>query len=495
VQQAKAYPELVSGIFVSLADFENTPGKSGAAQVEHFRILPGDEPNCCRHVVYISRTGVGCMEVNLPAQSALVCSDLRIHDFRPYTLLSLALHAPALRDDVLVILGSEKGSWTSRPLLVKPGWNTLLVDIQHLADDPRFDASAVKTVGIVLAEASSPTKLYVDDILLVENSRFLQPVPEGMRLFKVGLDYRIELPLRRQPLALAQWPDGLWRLGTRNSAAAAANPVTDQPVVQLLGPGKAFSADPNAAVEDLAVMGERRLGEAEVLEQNAVRVRLGATWYFPARGGEWASMSVRRIRWEHTFYGDGRWVTFVEVNNAGGDQIAAVRLLLPDQAAWPGEPKPAREKTVKDFAGTSGKWMFLLAPEGGDAESARQGYSNPPAIRMSAFTPAAGGDAAPVPPASAARPPAAGTLRDGYDHTQGCYFLTARAGRCRFTLDPRTPALVNPVFRVKGDWKGPVFVSSDGAAVRNVVRLEDGSILFQLPGRLERTTAVEVVGD
>jgi hypothetical protein len=492
VQQAKAYPELSSGIFVSLADFEDAPGKPGAAQVERFHVLPGEEANCLRHVRHISRTGAGAMEVDLPPQSALQCADLPIHDFRPYTLLSLALHAPALRDDVLVILGSDKGSWTSHPMLVKPGWNTLLVDIQHLADDPRFDASAVKSVSLALAEASTAAKLYVDDLLLVENSRFLQPVPEGMRLFKVGLDYRIELPLRRQPMALAQSPDGLWRLGSAQRQPAA----TDQPAVQLAAPGKDFSRGAGAG-EDLAIMGERRLGEAEVLEHNAVRLRLASTWYFPARGGEWASLSVRRIRWEHTFYGDGRWVVFVEVNNAGGDQIGSVRLLLPGLAAWPGEAKPAREKVVKDFAGTSGRWMFLLAPEGDDATAMREAYSNPPAIQTSGFTPAATAgastDAAPKTPAAAQ--PAAGADRDGYDYAQGCYVLRAKAGRCRFTLNGRTAALVNPVFRIKGIPTGPVYVSSDGAAVRNVVRLEDGSVLFQLPGRIERSAAAEVVGE
>jgi hypothetical protein len=48
---------------------------------------------------------------------------------------------------------------------------------------------------------------------------------------------------------------------------------------------------------------------------------------------------------------------------------------------------------------------------------------------------------------------------------------------------------------VKGGWKGEVHVSSDGSALRNVARLEDGSVLFQLPGVIERPTTIEVMGE
>ena len=54
---------------------------------------------------------------------------------------------------------------------------------------------------------------------------------------------------------------------------------------------------------------------------------------------------------------------------------------------------------------------------------------------------------------------------------------------------------MDPVFRVKGGWKGEVHVSSDGLAVRKVARLEDGSVLFELPGPIQRPTTVEVMGE
>jgi hypothetical protein len=465
LQQVRAYPELASGAFLTLADFEDAPGlQTGRSQVDGFRLLPVDDPNGRRYVVHVTRTGVGAMEVLLPPQSALVFADLPIRDFSPYTLLSMAVHSQTVRDDLQVVLGSQKGSRVWPCMLLKPGWNTVLVDIQHLAEDAGFDAAAVKTIGLALADASGPERLYLDDILLVENSRLIQPSPEGLRLSRVGTDYRLELRGRRQAIVLSQSAEGLWRLGA------------DQPLIRLAAPGK--EADGN--VEDLSLMGERRRGEVELLEHNEVRVRLASTWYFPARGGEWASLGIRRIRWEYTFYGDGRWVVYVEVNNASGEAIGAGRLLLPGDAAWPGQERPSRDKLLKDL-GTAGRWCCMVAPEGEDRQAARAAYSSPPALQVTL---------------AGAGPPAEGDAdHDGFDESQGCYHLRAKAGLCRFTVPARTPPLAGAVFRVRGPWKGPVHVSSDGAAIRNVVILEDSSAVFQLPGRVERPTAVEVVGE
>jgi hypothetical protein len=466
IQQAKAYPELASGAFVSLADFEDVPGRElGLAQIDRFRLAPADDPNARRRVVHVTRTGVGAMEVLLPPRSELVFADLPLHDFRPYTLLSLAVYSDTLRDDAQVALGSEKGNWLCHTMLLKPGWNTLLIDIQHLSEAPHFDASAVKSIDLALAEAAGPARIYLDDVLLIENSRQIQPAPEGMRLSKIGLDYRLDLPGRRQPIALAQSPSGLWRLGEA------------QGLLRLSAPGKAFPP----GGEDLTLLGQRRLGEAEVLEHNSVRVRLASTWYFPARGGEWASPAVRQVRWEYTFYGDGRWVVCAELNNAGGEAIEGAGLLMPEAAAWTGDGEPAKEKLVKDLGGTVGRWTCLLAPGGLHRQAELANYAKPPALTPTLHAPGARADG--------------DADRDGFDETQGCYYLRAKAGQCRFTVPAAVPPLVAPVFRVKGGWKGEVHVSSDGSSVRNVARLEDGSVLFQLPGPIERPASVEVMGE
>jgi hypothetical protein len=167
-------------------------------------------------------------------------------------------------------------------------------------------------------------------------------------------------------------------------------------------------------------------------------------------------------------------VVFVEVNNVGGEAIGAARFLLPEEGAWAGQARPAKERLVKDLAGPLGRWTFLLAPGGPDREAAVAAFVDPPALRVAVQ---------------------AGARGEGFVQEEGCYALRAKAGRCLFTIPARRPPLVDPVFRVKGAWRGDVHVSSDGRAIRDVARLADGSVLLRVPGRIERDAAVEVVGE
>ena len=84
--------------------------------------------------------------------------------------------------------------------------------------------------------------------------------------------------------------------------------------------------------------------------------------------------------------------------------------------------------------------------------------------------------------------------RDGFDQSQGCYFVAAYAGHCRFSILPPPQGLLDPAFRVVGRWPQAVYVNSEGLAIRRVVSLPDGSVLFVLPGWIKRPTAIEVSG-
>ncbi|HUT57253.1 MAG TPA: hypothetical protein VNA25_05200 [Phycisphaerae bacterium] len=463
VQQAKAYPETVTGLFVSLADFEDSPfGERGRAQVAHFAVVPESAAAALKHVVNVTRTGVGALEVHLPPHSMLRYRIPQVHDFRPWSLLSMAVYSEAVRDDLRVILTSGRVSWTSHHVLLNRGWNTVLIDIQRLSETPGFDTARVETVGVVLADATGPVRLNVDDIMLVENNRRIEPTPEGIRLSKAGLDCRLELP-GRKPMVFSQWRDGLWRLSP------------ERLTVNLVAPNAPVRPD----TEDLRAMGRRRIGRIELLEHNAVRVRLANTWFFPTRAGEWLSLAVRRIRWTHTFYGDGRWVVHFELNNAGGEPIRQVGLAFPTPVAWAGAGA-SRTLSRADMDASLCRFSCLVPPPLPKQDAMLAGYLRPGPLRKTLCEEGvfAAGDAD----------------RDGFDETQGCYFLQAKAGHCRFTIMPRRPSLLNPVFRVGGQWTGPVHVSSDGLAIRNTVPLKDGSVLFELPGQVDRPTAVEVVG-
>ncbi|HOF19337.1 MAG TPA: hypothetical protein PK082_10545 [Phycisphaerae bacterium] len=464
VQQARAYPETSTGVFVSLADFENAPDRPrGEQQVEYFRVVPSGKGER-QFVVNVTRTGAGAMEVTLPAGAKLEFQVPWLRDFGGYTLLSVALHSEVLRDDLRVTLTSSLGNWKSHRTLVLPGWNNVLIDIQRLKNMPDFDTRNVRSVVLEFADATEAVRFHLDDLMLIDNRREIQPVPEGVTLRKSGLDYTLTLPGLDKAIEIAQGPDGLWRLGDHQASFLLYGPA-DSPVA--------------GETERLGPMGERCVGRVKLLESNPVRIRIANTWYFPTRSGEWASLAVRQVRWEYAFYGDGRWVTQVELNNSGGQEIRGVSITPPPPAMW---HSYGQTRSVSDwtFQGPVRKWQWIFAPPGPRCEAMQEGYVRPGRL---------------VPTIADESASAEGDSdHDGFDESEGCYFLAAKAGNCRFAFEPPAQGCGNPVFRVAGKWTGAVTVSSEGLAIRPTVRLEDGSVLFVLPGWINRRTTVEVTG-
>ncbi len=472
VQQQRAYGEAVTGRFVSLVDFEDSglTGVPGHQQVQQFRIVPAGAGEL-KYVVNITRTGVGAMEVTLPAGASLLWKLPELHDFSPYTLLMVAIYSRQIRDDLKVLLMTDKAGWESRPVLLKPGWNEVLIDLQRLKRMGDFDARGVRSVrfGFGASGAAGPAggavRFNIDDIMLIDNRREIKPAPAGLRLLKAGLDYELHLPHRSAPLRIRQGHDGLWRLGP------------DQALLELQAAGQARPAG-TPVVEDLSAFGGRRVGEVAVLEANAVRLRLANRWYFPTSAGQWASLAVRQIRWEYTFYADGRVVTDLVVNNAGGRDLSALRIRAPGPAAWSDGYK-GRLRQVRPFEGPVGRWSFLLAPASPRRDIYESNYAKPArlVVRMG-LQEASDGD----------------VEADGFDESQGCYHLRAKEGHCRFLLLPGGVGLADAVVRVAGPWSPPVVASVEGLAVRQVVLTPAGEALFVVPGLLSRPSWVELIG-
>lgn len=466
VQQARAYPETVTKQFFSLADFEALRDlPPGHEQVEYFRFEPTSRQNSRTFVVNITRTGAGAMAVALAPGCELVFRVPYERDFSAYTLLTFALHSKELRDDLRVALVSRGATWTSHRTLIRPGWNYVQIDIQRLADIPNFDRKDVREVRIAMAKAARPVTFHIDDVMLVNNRRAITPVPPGFQLEKIGRNYMITAPFLQPRLALAQDTDGFWRMGQY------------QPVVQVLPPGASMNT---AAGEYVSLLGPRRVGDVQIAEHNALRLRLVNTWYFPAQAGEWLSLAIRKVQWVCTFYADGRWVTHMELNNAGGKQMGSVHITLPTAAAVSGQGI-AGQLTTTELLGPVGQWDYLLAPASNTGRQMQQNFLRPATVRV----------------ALGKREEYAlnDFDRDRFDQSEGCYYLAADdGGHCRFTLVPTRGPLVRPVIRVAGEWEGKVHVQSEGRRVENVVRLDDGSVLFVLPETFDQPRSVEVSG-
>ncbi len=465
VQQAHAYAETVTGLFVSLADFEDaSDGQKGHTQVENFAITPPNRTGRRKFVVNITRTGAGSLEATLGPGAQLRFDSPDIHDFTGYTLLTMALYSEALRDDLQVTLVSRQGRWTSGRTLVTPGWNNVLIDIQRLADSKSFSTTSVREIRIGFADAIGDVTFNLDDIMLIDNRRRIEPTPPGIVLLKRGLDYELTMPEAKKPISLTQSSDGLWRLSQRRN------------ILQL-------SSSPDKLTglnEDLAVMGPRKVGRVEILEHNTQRIRLTNTWYFPTRAGEWASLAIRQVKWTHAIYSDGAWTTNVEINNAGGSEIRQVGLFLDRKAAWDAGTV-ASERIDSNFTGPIARWNYMSPGPGPDQKIAMDQYINPGRIEIQMGRKA---------------PPSAGDANeDHFDESAGCYRLSANpAGHCRFTFHPPAGGKLNAVFHVTGPWGKTVSVNAAGLAIGDITRLKDGSVLFALPGEVKSPKRVEVTG-
>jgi hypothetical protein len=446
IQQQQAYEETATGIFLALADFEEK------AQAAAFGVQPAAS-GTCRMISTQSRTGAGALEATLRDGGELVMDLGGPRNFANYTVLSLALLSPSLRDDLVIRLRSADGEWSSHRTIIRPGWNNVLVDIRHTADAQGFDPRAVRRLSVSLADCQGEATLVLDDVMLIDNTRQLQGGPGGIVINKRGLDYSLTLPQWDEPVEFTLCPDGLWRMGAR------------QPTVQLAAAGM-----PAGDAEQLEPMGGRRVGQVELLEVNRTRVRLANVWYFPARAGEWASLSVRQIRWEHTFYPDGRWITSMELNNSGGGSIEGVAIRWPDNVALAGQGA-TNELLEASFRGPIGRWCWMQA-RGSRAGELLADYMEPPIVSVD------------------------GKALDAksFEPREGCYLVHARSTPCRLSVQPSAAAACRPVVRLWGPWAGEVAASSEGLPLRDISTLSDGSVLIVLPMQLQRATAVEVIG-
>ncbi len=369
------------------------------------------------------------------------------------------------------------------------------------------------------APASEPAShpagdtIVLDDIQLIDNRHEISPLPEGMRLIASGLDYELTLPGRADPLRLTQGRDGLWRLGADRAALALADDVNHFAAPQadtapaenledltMLGCGTGVSPVCNTAVPTMSdtpgaasvlpslitSLGRdaqdthgrdahatnsqnsqsSRVGAVEVIEHNAIRLRLASTWFFPSFAGEWRLSTCRRVRWEYTFYWDGRWVTHMRVDLPGAERIPALRLALPDEAAWSDRQRSAG-RLFAPSGGATKTCSFLTEPAGSPGGIVGEAYMDPPALRV--LSPA--GEAAAAP-----------STKGAFDASEGCYVLDGASGLVRFTLEGKAGGADCVVRLLR--WPGPeAGINCDGLSIRNYVRLADGSLLFVIAQR------------
>ncbi|MBI5722364.1 MAG: hypothetical protein HZA50_00235 [Planctomycetes bacterium] len=460
-EKGRAYSEAGGGLFITLADFEDRPGGlTGRQQVGYFRLDPPGPGNKLSFGQAGGRTGKGCMAFAIQGGCRLrmiVRADRDI--FTGHTLLEMAVESSAFRDDFRICLASAKGQRFSPPMLLVPGWNDVAVDLRKpAAADGDFDLGSVKEI-ILSFDDPEPFEGRLDDVMLLDNRRQISPCPAGWTVGKQGLDYSIISPDGQFRLDVVRSADGLWRLGENQTLLALAGPAQTQP----------------AFAERLELMGLKRLGRFSLTESNAVRMRFQSRWYFPSAARQWASLAVNYVSWDYTLYRDGRLITTLEVNGSAGRPVGPVSIKPPGRAAW-ASGQIADRLVQKDLVLPVGRWSFLQAG-GAKAEKFLSNFAAPGSLVPLIALPGAFSQ---------------GDLdRDGFDESQGCYFLAGIGGVCRAVVKPPKGGLLNPAFRIALGASGGADVNIEGLAIRQQAVLPDGSVVFIVPGLIDRPMLLE----
>jgi hypothetical protein len=405
VRMQQTYPELAAGRFVSLAHFE-TP-----AQAELFRVVNADGETARQPQPEISvvrarnETGSGGLAAFLEApERALRLDAVRsdrlalIRDWSEYALLVFSLYGPPAGQQLrfTIAAGPEQQQRFERVIAVPPGWTTFRFDLAEVGE--AIDLANVQYLAWEPADpAARNVELYVDDVVLTDNTRYLQGEPEAPdeqlfvyeqgRRIHVGVAGRFELAFRDG--LITGWFGPAATDATPRAAAPRAidfpadrDEATDDttpafPRLNLtvgagLGPHPVplpddWTQDPGRlpSYDDPALF--RRWGPVVVAEQRLVelspqRVILQGQWRFGQAGAPPTPDAPTHL-WQHVIYPDG-----------------AVYVLQSSDAAAAGWPHPTvgyavvvRGRLGFDFVhtapnGASAGHAVLLAREGAAAD-------------------------------------------------------------------------------------------------------------------------------
>jgi hypothetical protein len=81
---------------------------------------------------------------------------------------------------------------------------------------------------------------------------------------------------------------------------------------------------------------------------------------------------------------------------------------------------------------------------------------------------------------------------DGYNESRGAYQVRAAGPRLEIGFAPRTSTVIRPVFEIAGLPPGKAVVAIEGRLVEDHERLPDGTLLIDIPARVNRATTVSV---
>jgi len=536
-----AYPELRSGRFAVIADFEDPK------HMEIFRLI-GVSPKA-RAVLHNTRgrfeTGRKCLEFVAGSESdaVVISNELAANwylkrDWRAYDLLLMSVESPrdGLTADVLLAAGTPDEMLeihSFEPL--RRGWNTIRLDLAEVGE--RIPLDDVREVRVSVSGVRKPARMYIDDIILTGSRENLLGDPQGQtgelfveragRRWNVGAGGRFGLTFANGQI-----------VGWHN---LAADPYRVRNLLQgtTLGPTPVVVESAEGGEGDFSALGSKVLARSQIIEMSPVRVVVASEWRFVDDPN--VPPGDRPLhRWVYTIYPTGQMYGTVECTTQTGTWSAptlgaAVAMAASPEAEFqprvsqatqspntsdelpsfasarseqgdafllyvPGEPErlmqlmhefEAQRRRVsfvavnqsRDAPTESWIWHVLLASAGriADEEALARAvdYTHPAELQFELGSPVPfeGGS----------------TGATGFDPTTGCYVCMPDQGRVRFVIDGQVRPRFSPAFRIVADTDENAWVYVNHLVLDKVVRDSAGDLIFQLPGTVRSETIVEVL--
>ncbi|MFQ5806368.1 MAG: hypothetical protein ACE5I3_07955 [Phycisphaerae bacterium] len=542
----RAYPDLHTGRFVCLADFNTQP------QAALFRVLgprgteaKGQPTVSVRRA--IDETGAGGLKARLTSPNDLLLFDgarseelALVRDWRDYNLLLFNIYGPP--DGLLLEFWAQSGTdlpirWT-RNLFAQPGWHLYRFDLSEIGEE--LDLADVRALGCRAPELTAPIDLYLDDLILTDNTRYLlgenaaagelYVVTRGRRIH-VGARGRFELAFSDG--VIVEWhADNGQNLTVRSGLGPWPLPLPRDWSFR--------HADP-VVYDDPALYanwGARVAAAQRIVEMSEFRVVVAGIWRFlPAPDGARTgprSATAPEHSWRYVVYPSGQ--VYVRVTSHARDAgWRAPRLGY--ALALNGRSGFSRVASGSAYGGRSDANFVLLSQPGRDrpdllwcahAPEAAQRHlelvsaderrvavtvgdvettDTVEAAHLLRFWPP-DIDGAPeaqsfsadyqqparltVSPGRAVTDAPGDLNHDGFNESEGCYELEPKAGLLRFRFSPGPYLRHRPIFRVHGTATRDCWVYAPGRIVRHRGRDRHGNLLFTLPRAVSRPLTIEV---
>ncbi len=443
-------------------------------------------------------------------------------------------------------------SWTGR-FVLRAGWNLLRVDLDEVREVIALER--LGSVALSVPDAMEPVELYLDDVLLGDDTREIVAAPdgEGVEVSARGRRLRIgglgaELPRGTTDAAGAHEPSARERVSARRRFELT---FADGVVVSFcgesqlnlcaatgLGPwplalGDAWwECEPPPAYDDphmFEAWGAAVGASQTLVEATPFRAVVQGRWRYRQDAGGEADDAQPGHTWEYTIYPDGRvYVRVVSRAPPSGwpAALSACAVALNGRRSF-ATPGAALGWDYSLLArGALGEADLLWAPHDPRWHSPQRALASADDARLVVVGGSAPG-AAEIEsahmlrvwprdldePGRAAwvvrdyREPALLRLStgdgvvgvpgdadgDGFNESQGCYELRPSRGVVRFAFEPGGLLRYRPVFRIHDTTGKRVAAYLNGRVLASVGRDAEGRALVLAPVITDRAFAMEVV--